>query len=286
MLASHLQENNLAEYRHLLSSLHRHFRGLTNREEMLEAPASLAAFLELYHFTSATDNSESFCPATTRGFTPLYYAAQAGNVPVLRELLSKPAVVAKINIKLSRLVSSTRYGIMGANRATPLLAACFYSDSPASVELLVRHGADTKSTCDYGANFPQCPPIIMMASAQSNDCIRWWVDQRFEGFDIEEETGHGFSALFCAAIFGAGNSIETVKLLCDLGADYTKKTSAGQQFTTSASFSGDSEVIQYVISKGGGAMVDGLSTPNVTKNAFLRRVVWIFRLLYVSYVHA
>jgi ankyrin repeat protein len=175
---------------------------------------------------------------------------------------------------------------MGPDRATPLLAASVYSDSPASVELLVRHGADTKSTCDFGANVPRVPPFVLMAWAQSNDCIRRWADQRFEGFDIHEEAGHGFSALFLAAMMGGGNSIETVKLLCDLGADYTKQSSAGQQFTTTTSFSGDSEVIQYVISKGEGAMIDGLSTPNVTKNAFLRRIIWIFRMLYVSYVHA
>jgi hypothetical protein len=144
LLALYLQEGSIVEYRYLLSTQHYLVKGLAKCAQSFQPPTSLGAFLELYRFTSATDNQIYAQDGSKLGMTPLFYATMVGNIPVLKALLAMPEVLMKINMATKQEVISQRYGTITMKGTTPLLAAAASSRSPATLELLVTHGATTR----------------------------------------------------------------------------------------------------------------------------------------------
>jgi ankyrin repeat protein len=283
LLASHEQDGDILEYRHLLTIQRRLVRGLPNGTQSFKPPVSLRAFLELYRFEIVTDNA--YFPdsnGSVIGMTPLYYAAMVGNVPVLKALLAMPEVLAKINLRLKKGCKSSRYGELATKGNSVLLAAARYSDSPATLQLLVQHGADP-SAFSVWSIFPRVYALHAMAMEHSNECLAWWLDQQFEGpaGDIEIDNGGGSNPLMYSLQFGGGSGAETVKLLVDRGA--TLETCAmGIPYLQSAIFGWDIEAFEMILSLGGQQSIDTLHFAQKPINGFSRRVMWILRLLYYA----
>jgi ankyrin repeat protein len=251
-------------------------KGLGKGQELAITQAtSLGSFLELYRFQTPTDNQQyADAKSSMVGQTPLYYAAMAGNIPVLAQLLALPAVVAKINLRVKKIAKSDRYGSMGWANMTPLLAAAFTSESPAALQLLIEHGANTLSTCSVEL-FPGCTALHMMAFSHSNECLAWWLNQNFAGVagDVNwlSDSGTGVSPMGQAIILGAGNSTQTVKLLIHYGANINTD-GTGQQMLTKAAVAGDIDVMRMLISVKGQEALDQVHIPNVVTDPFLRIV--------------
>jgi hypothetical protein len=283
LLALHEQEDSTLDYRHLLTTQRRLVRGLPNGTQSFKPPVSLSAFLELYRFGSATDNAYSPDSKGSRiGMTPLYYAAMAGNVPVLKALLAMPEVLAKINLRLKKNCDSSRYGELASKGNSVLLAAARYSDSPATLQLLVQHGADPSAYSAWDI-MPKMHALHWMAMEHSNECLAWWLDQRFEGpgGDIEVDCGTGGTPMYLSLQWGGGGGAETVKLLVDRGA--TLETCGyGITYLNSAMFGWDIEAFEMILSLGGQRTIDTMYIPQKPVNAFFRRVLWILRLMYYS----
>jgi hypothetical protein len=158
-LDRHLKEEQILLYRHLLMISHMMLSGLGTEEPPWNS-SSMAAFLHKYGFSSPTDNTK--CPTDTKtrggivGHTPLFYAAAAGALQVVRELLAQPGVLQKINLqpKVGTIGSTAEnlYGDMPMY-GTPILVAAFINGDPAMLELLVRHGADLTRVITGGANY-------------------------------------------------------------------------------------------------------------------------------------
>jgi ankyrin repeat protein len=214
--------------------------------------------------------------------TPLYYAAMAGNVPVLKALLAVPEVLAKINLRLKKKCMSSRYGEVGIKGISTLLGAARYSNSPATLQLLVEHGADPSVSCAVPIA-PTMHALHWMAMEHSNDCLAWWLDQQFDGpaGDVEVDTGAGFTPLGCALGYGGGGASETVKLLVDRGASL-ETSAGGVTYLNFAIFGWDIEAFEMILSLGGQRSIDTMYVPQKMANAFIRRVMWLFRLVYYS----
>jgi hypothetical protein len=250
------------------------------------APAeatSLGSFLELYRFQTPTDNQRcADAKSSMVGQTPLYYAAMAGNIPVLTELLALPAVVAKINLGAKEIAKSKRYGPMGWKNMTPLLAAAFFSDSPAALKLLIDHGANPLRACSTEL-FPGYLPLHMMAMSHSNECLAWWLDQKFAGVvgDVNwmSDGGTAASPIGQAIMLGSGSSTPTVKLLIDYGATI-EADGVGQQIMTKASIAGDIDVMRMLISLKGQEALDQVHIPNKMTDPLLRTMMYLFRVMY------
>jgi ankyrin repeat protein len=244
---------------------------------------SLGSFLELYRFQTPTDNQQhADAKSSMVGQTPLYYAAMAGNIAVLTELLALPAVVAKINLGAKKVAKSKRYGPMGWKNMTPLLAAAFFSDSPAALKLLVNHGADPLRTCDTDI-LRGMHPLHMMAMSHSNECLAWWLDQKFAGVvgDVNWWSGGGAlaSPIGAAIMMGGGSSSETVKLLLGYGAAIGPD-GGGQQMLTKAAIAGDIDVVRMLIAIKGQEVLDQVHIPNAITDPFLQKIIWMFRMMY------
>jgi hypothetical protein len=283
LLTFHDQEGDIIEYRHLLTIQRRLVRGLSHTTQSFKPPVSLSAFLELYRFGSVTDNARfPDSNGSMIGMTPLYYAAMAGNVPVLKARLAMPEVLAKINMQLKKNCISTRYGDVGNKGNSALLAAAQYSDSPATLHLLIKNGADPNAT-SFTELAPKMTAMHWLGCEHSNECLAWWFDQEFEGpaGDIEAGAGNGGSLLCPALMWGGGGAAETVKLFVDRGGSL--ETSAfGVTYLNQAIFGFDIEAFQTILSLGGQQSIDTMYVPQEPADAFMRRVFWIFRLLYYS----
>jgi ankyrin repeat protein len=283
LLAMHEQEGNILDYRHLLT-IERHLvKGLPKGTQSFNPPVSLNAFLELYRFGSITDNAHVPDGKGSRiGMTPLYYAAMAGNVPVLKALLAMPEVLAKINVRLKNKSYSNRYGEFSPQGMTALLAAARYSDSPATLQLLVQHGADTNASAVWTL-FPKMYSLHWMAMEHSNECIAWWLDQRFDGGagEIDLDTGTGATPLWMALNCSGGGAAETLRLLVDRGASL-ETCPAGVTYLNLAIFGWDIEAFEMILSLGGQQSIDTINVPQKPANAFIRRVLWLFRLMYYA----
>jgi hypothetical protein len=210
----------------------------------------------------------------------LYYAAMAGNIPVLKGLLAIPAVVAKINMAVPKSCISTRFDEVAFKGTTPLLVACQHSDSPSTLHLLIQSGADPGATL-FWAGAPTMGSLSLMALGGSDGCIRWWLDQKFSGFagDIEQGTGNGLTPLAIAVMFSGPT--HTVKCLIDCGASLATPPS-GTPMVNNAIFGSDTDALEAILSAGGQAAIDTMYIPQAPVNAFLRRILWIFRLVYYS----
>jgi ankyrin repeat protein len=284
LLALHEQEDSILEYRHLLNIQRRLVRGLPNGTHSFKPPVSLSAFLELYRFESATDNAHvPDSNGSWVGMTPLYYAAMAGNVPVLKALLAMPEVLAKINLRLKKNCKSTRYGDMASKGNSALLAAARYSDSPATLELLIEHGADP-SAYSYWSIVPKMYALHWMAMEHSNECLAWWLDQNFVGAagDIAVDSGTGIDPLYLAMAVGGGGAAETVKLLVDRGASCIFCHGIGCSYTVAAIAGYDHEALEMLLLLGGQQSIDSMHVPQKPANALIRNVYWLFRLLYYA----
>jgi ankyrin repeat protein len=285
LLAVHAQKDtgSIVDYRHLLTIQRHLVRGLPNGARSFKPPVSLSGFLELYHFESVTDNA--YFPdgkGCGIGMTPLYYAAMAGNVPVLKALLAMPEVLAKINLQVKKTATSSRYGEVGMKGSTALLAAARFSNSPATLQLLVEHGADPSATFAWDIA-PTVYALHWMAIEHSLECIAWWLDQHFDGptGDIEVDCGNGATPLSVAMTFGGGDASETVKLLVNRGASL-KTNLSGVTNLNYAIFGWDIDAFSTIISLGGQASIDTMHVPQKPVNAFLRRFWWLFRMLYYA----
>jgi hypothetical protein len=171
---------------------------------------------------------------------------------------------------------------MGFKDATPLLAAATYSDSPAVLQLLVEHGANVNSTSDWGDMGDRVGPLHLMAKMHANECSAWWLDQTFPGpaGDIDAECGNGSAPVGLSLVFGAGGGCRTAKLLIDRGASI-EVDGFGQVLVTKAALVGDTEAIRMLFGLSQRAR-DQVHIPNLPTNAFFRRILWIFRLIYYS----
>jgi ankyrin repeat protein len=284
LLALHEEEDSIVEYRHLLTIQRRLVRGLPNGTHSFKPPVSLSAFLELYRFESATENAHvPDSNGSWVGMTPLYYAAMAGNVPVLKALLAMPEVLAKINLRLKKICKSTRYGDLTTKGNSALLVAARYSDSPATLQLLIEHGADP-SAYSIWKNAPRMYALHWMAMEHSNECLAWWLDQQFEGAagDIAVDTGGGTDPLYVAMLFGGGGAAETVKLLVDRGASCIFCHGIGCSYTIAAIAGWDHEALEMVLLLGGQQSIDTLYAPQKPANAVIRWLYTISRLFYYA----
>jgi hypothetical protein len=279
-----LSDNNLVDYRHLLSIQHRLVRGLGTCAQTFQPPTSVASFLELYRFETATDNVKYAAKDGGRiGLGPLYYAAMAGNVPVLKALLALPAVVAKINLAIKKPCFSSRFGEIASKGTTPLLVASKYSDSPSTLQLLIQSGANPGSTSVMGGA-PTMGALCWMAFAGSDECIKWWLDQKFSGYagDIEQNCGNGLPPLGIAGMFSAPT--RTLKCLVDCGATLATPPS-GTPYTNGTIFGYGAKSLEFILSVGGQAAIDTLAIPQCTGkdvDPFMRKMLWMFRLIYYS----
>merc|ERR1711865_427684 len=103
-----------------------------------------------------------------------------------------PAEAAQINLAVKKTCVSPRFGIMVWKGFTPLLAAAMFSDSPTTLHLLVQSGANPGATFGMVIH-PAMGALHAMAVNGSDECIRWWLDQKFPGHagDIEKDAGSG-----------------------------------------------------------------------------------------------
>ena len=101
-LDRHLKVEQIVLYRHLLIVSYQMLIGLGTEEQQWHS--SMDAFLQKYHFSSPTDNTKDPSDTKTRGgiigMTPLFYAAAAGALHVVRELMAQPGVLINLQPKV------------------------------------------------------------------------------------------------------------------------------------------------------------------------------------------
>jgi hypothetical protein len=176
-LDRHLKAEQILLYRHLLMISRMMLSGLGTEEPPWNS--SMAAFLHKYGFSSPTDNTKYPTDTKTRGgivgHTPLFYAAAAGALQVVRELLAQPGVLQKINLqpKVGSIGNTAEnlYGDMPIY-GTPILVAAFSNGDPAMLELLVRHGADLTRVITGGPNYG-CGVLWLLGCAGHVKGMEW-----------------------------------------------------------------------------------------------------------------
>jgi hypothetical protein len=117
----------------------------------------------------------------------------------------------------------------------------------------------------------------------SNECIAWWLDQRFDGGagEIDLDTGSGATPLWLALDFSGGGAAETTKLLVDRGAGL-ETCPCGVTYLNAAVFGWDVEAFEMILSLGGQQSIDTMHIPQKPASAFIRRVWRLFRFLYYA----
>ncbi len=171
--------------------------------------------------------------ASPSGETPLHWAAQAGDIAMVRRL-----------VKAGAKVGANRYGI------TPLIAACMRGDG-ATIEVLLEAGADVNGATPDGRT-----PLMIAAQTGKPAAVRFLLAR---GADPNaREKAQAQTALMWAAAEGHG---EAVQALLGAGADRHARSKSGFTAFLFAVRSGHRAVVQALLAAGTSANETLLSDP-------------------------
>jgi hypothetical protein len=158
-LQRHLQNQEIMDYRYLLSVRGKLMRGL---DYNVKQYASLQEFLEEYRFSGPLDNYRVADKlGGWVGYTPLFYACQSGAVQVLKWLLQVPGVSAGVNFAAPKMHLSERY--QWYNAGFPLAAVMMHSGSVETMDLLLDNGADPWQKAPFKVPYNDYNPLGCLA---------------------------------------------------------------------------------------------------------------------------
>lgn len=197
----------------------------------------------------------------SKGQTPLYRAALAGDLNAVNNLLSSGADVNQANSKNSsslvlnaserRLKSKGLHALaaeiskLDEGGDTPLIAAS-YTGKLGIIHSLTKAGADVDKPDNYGGT-----PLIAAAAGNKVNAIRLLLQAHA---DVDKLDKDGADSLFAAAIFG---DPESISVLVKAGADVNRMVNGGTTPLHGAAMLGTPENIQALVQHG--AKVDGAS---------------------------
>ena len=156
-------------------------RALHSFKSQLAPSRTVEQFLEFYKFASPFANQSRATLGdglSTVGTTPLLYAAAAGNVDVLRELLGIPEVLKAVNLPVAATVKSGQYGVLLERGMTPLLAAAAFTGSREVCQMLLDHGAEAGASCHMhgaGPGAKRATAPFLMCVSNNAQCLGWWL---------------------------------------------------------------------------------------------------------------
>jgi hypothetical protein len=117
----------------------------------------------------------------------------------------------------------------------------------------------------------------------ADKCVAWWLNQGFSGpgGDINECSGNGWAPMPSGLLWGGGGAAKTAKLFIDRGASMEIQPT-GHTNLNPAMFGWDTEALEMLLKVGGQQMIDQIHGKVIPANAFFRRIMWLFRLIYYS----